>query len=281
MKGMRIGEYQEMRVVRDSPHGFYLDDAEEDAILLPKGQTPRNLQIGDDITVFVYTDSEDRPIATTQKPHGVVGDFVRLRVVSSTGTGAFLDWGLDKDLFCPIREQSTPLRDGETPLVRIYLDERSNRVSCSTKISKFLETDGRDQVELGQPVPVMIAAKTRDMIIAIIDGRLKASIFPDEWHEKFEIGEIRQAYVKSVREDDGKVALSLRPQGFRAVLGEQDRVIAALEEAGGYLPVTDRSSPEEIHHRFGLSKGAFKKLIGNLYRRGMITLETRGIRLNR
>src|SRR4051812_18735654 len=132
---MRIGEYQDLRVVRESQHGLYLADPEGVEVLLPRGQCPERMRIGDTMKVFVYTDSEDRPVATTMKPHAVVGEFAKLRVVSVTNAGAFLDWGLDKDLFCPAREQQPPMQEGRDYVVRIYLDEVSQRVVCTAKIA--------------------------------------------------------------------------------------------------------------------------------------------------
>lgn len=274
---MRIGEYQTLTVTRDLPHGLYLTDGEQD-VLLPNSQSPRDAKPGDTIEVFVYTDSEDRPIATLKQPYGAVGDFAMLRVVSAGSNGAFLDWGLDKDLFCPIREQRFPMREGYAYLVRIYLDEVSERVTCSTKLGKFLESKG-DNLRVGQPVKIMVANRGPNIIGVIIDGQIKGSLFPDEWIEDLQIGDVRDAYVKTIRPDDKKVAISLRPQGYQAVLNERDRLLEALKNAGGALPISDKSSPEEIQKRFGLSKSAFKKLIGTLYREGLIRIEETQIRL--
>jgi uncharacterized protein len=274
---MRIGEYQDLIVNRDSPHGLYLGDVEAE-ILLPKSQCPRGIRFGDTLRVFVYTDSEDRPIATLKHPYGVVGEFAKLRAVSVTSNGAFLDWGLDKDLFCPVREQQFPIREGYDYLVRIYLDELSKRVSCTTKISKYLRSQG-DDLQVGQPIKIMVANRGPEVIGVIIDGYIKGSLFRDEWHERLEIGDVRDAFVKSIRPEDKKVAVSLRPQGYQAVLGERERLLKALRDNQGTLPVSDKSSPEEIHRRFGLSKSAFKKLIGTLYKEGQIEIESHYIRL--
>jgi uncharacterized protein len=274
---MRIGEYQDLVMERETQHGWYLADDEAE-VLLPRGQVPRGAVEGDTLNVFVYTDSEDRPIATMHKPKGVVGDFVTLKVVDVTNGGAFLDWSLDKDLFCPLGEQQYSMRVGEMYVVRIFLDEFSQRVVCTARLSRFLETEAKG-LKQGQPIKILVADFTPDWISVIIDGKTKGAIFPDEWHERLEIGDERDAFVKRVRPDDGRVAVSLRPQGFQAVLGESDRILQMLRDAGGVLPVSDRSSPEDIHRRFGLSKGAFKKLIGTLYREGLIEIEAKSIRL--
>jgi len=274
---MRIGMYQALRVARETVHGLYLADA-KDEVLLPRGQVPSDARIGDTLRVFVYTDSEDRPVATTKKPVAKVGEFAKMRVVSVTDKGAFLDWGLDKDLFCPFAEQQSPMREGGDYVVLVTLDELTQRVPCSAKIGKFLRPDGED-LKPGQPVKIMIAGRSRDLMSVIIDDQYKGSLFADEWHERLEVGDVRDGFVKSIRAEDKKVAVSLRPQGFRAIMGERDRLIGALKANGGSLPVSDKSSPEEIQRHFGLSKGAFKRLIGALYKEGHIEIEPHSIRL--
>lgn len=274
---MRMGEYERLKVIGESEHGLYLGDGET-KVLLPQGQCPDDLLMNDYIEVFLYTDSEDRPVATLKKPIAKVGEFAVLRCVSVTGAGAFLNWGLDKDLFCPVKEQNYHMMAGEDYLVRIYLDVVSNRVACSSKINRFLKANG-EELEPGEKVKIMVADFHQDWITVIINNEIKGSIFPDEWHEKLKLGEVRDAYVKRIRPDDRRVAISLRPQGYQAVLGERDRIMQALIDNEGVLPVSDKSSPEEIHRRFGLSKGAFKKLIGSLFREGLIDIGAREIRL--
>ena len=274
---MRIGEFERLKVIGESEHGLYLGDGET-KVLLPQGQCPDDLLMNDYIEVFLYTDSEDRPVATLKKPVAKVGDFALLRCISVTNAGAFLDWGLDKDLFCPVKEQNYHMMAGEEYLVRIYLDVVSNRVACSSKLNRFLKADG-DLLEPGEKVQIMVADFHPDWITVIINGAIKGSIFPDEWHEKLKMGEVRDAYVKRIRPEDRRVAISLRPQGYQAILGERDRILQAIRDNGGTLPVSDRSTPEEIHRRFGLSKGAFKKLIGSLFRDGLIDIGAKEIRL--
>ena len=274
---MRMGEYNELSIIRETENGLYLGDGEFE-VLLPRGQMPRKFALGDQLRVFIYTDSEDRPIATTKPPRATVGEFAFLKVVGLSGGGAFFDWGIDKDLFCPLREQTTELNEGQSYLVRVYLDVISNRVVCSMNIPKYLRTSGED-LQLGQPVRIMVYNVGRDAISVIVNNYVRGTIFPDEWHEELHVGEMRDAYVKAIRAGDNKVAISLRPQGYQAVIGERDRILQALERQGGFLPISDRSSPEEIHFQFGLSKGAFKKIIGALYREGIITIESHGIRL--
>jgi len=274
---MRIGEYQNLRMVRGAPQGVYLGDDEAE-VLLPLRQCPSGLQIGDTLRAFVYTDSEDRPIATTHRPIAAVGEFGKMRVVSVTSAGAFLDWGLPKDLFCPIREQLRPMQEGDWCLVRVYLDEVSSRVVCSSMLNRFLQLDG-EGLEVGQAVQIMVSGFGKDVIYVIVDGRIKGSLFRDEWHERLQLGDVRDAFVKTIRPQDKKVAVSLRPVGYQAALGERERILKSLEMNGGFLNISDKSSPEEIHRRFGLSKGSFKKILGALYKEGLIEIEPYAIRL--
>ena len=274
---MRIGEIQDLRIEREMPQGLYLTDG-TDEVLLPRGMCPTRDEARQSIRVFVHTDSEDRPVATTKMPKATVGQFARLRVVSTTAAGAFLDWGLDKDLFCPLREQHPVMIEGHTYLVRVYLDEVSQRVTCTTRLAKFIRSDGSG-LSAGQKVKIIVSGKAAEMISVIINDSIRGSIFADEWHQPLGIGDIRDAYVKSVRQEDGKVAISLRPQGYQAVLGEREKLIYALNQNGGSLPFSDKSMPEEIQERFGLSKGAFKKLIGALYREGLLIIGPDQIKL--
>jgi len=274
---MRIGDYQELVAVKETPHGYYFADDEE-TVLLPRKECPKGLRYGNTLRLFVYTDSEDRPVATTKQPKAVVGEFAALEVVGVSGAGAFLDWGLDKDLFCPIREQLTPMRVGEMHVVRVYLDEVSRRVVCTAKVGRYLKSTG-DGLEVGQKVKLMVSGRSPDALTVIIDESYRGSLYPDEQTRPLRIGEIHSGYIKQIRDRDGKIAVSLRPQGFASVLGERERVVEAVRQAGGFLAVSDRSSPEEIQDRFGISKGSFKKLIGTLYKDGVITIEANGIRL--
>jgi hypothetical protein len=268
---MKIGEWQDLKVKRESEYGLYLSDGGETEVLLPENQCPDDALVGHSLKVFIYTDSEDRIIATRMKPHAAVGEFAVMKVLMVTGQGAFLDWGLMKDLFCPFKQQHFELREGHEVLVYVYLDERSNRVACTTRWSKHL-TPHQGELEQGDAVKMLVADILPEFATVIVNGKYKGAIFRDEWVDELRVGQKRKGFVKRVR-DDGQLALSLRPQGYDAVLGERDRVIRALEANGGSLPLSDRSSPDEILRAFGMSKGAFKKLIGTLYREGIIVIE--------
>lgn len=273
---MRLGRTLSLRVTRQTEHGVYLSDG-EDEVLLPKSQVPPDARKGELLRVFVLTDSEDRPIATTKVPLAQAGQFARMRVVAVTDSGAFLDWGLDKDLFCPFREQRNRLQVDDEPIVYVYVDEESGRLAGSTRLERFLSND-RSAIKDHDAVEILVVDRTPERIGVIVDDRWKGAIFPDEWTEPLAIGERRKAFVKRVRPGDRKIAISLRPQGRGAILGERDRVLELLRETGS-LPVSDQSSPEEIQRLLGMSKGAFKKLIGALYREGVIEIGEDSIRL--
>lgn len=277
--GVRIGEVNSLTTVRKSPHGFYLTDGQID-VLLPTRLSPRHLMVGDPIDVFVTTDSEDRPIATTQRPKAKVGEFALMRVVQVNTFGAFVDWGLDKDLLCPVGQQRKRLKEGEEQIFRVYLDEETQRVAASTKLGSFLSLDGRG-LETGKKVQILVAESRRDQATVIINSTYLGTIFLDELIERLHPGERRDAYIKKIREEDGAIAVSLRPQGYTGALTVKDVILKDLERNGGFVPITDRSRPEEIQRRYGLSKGAFKKLVGTLYKEGIIDLEFHGIRLRK
>ncbi|ODU51439.1 hypothetical protein ABT09_03850, partial [bacterium SCN 57-13] len=250
---MILGDYQSLEIARDTNQGLYLTDGVYE-VLLPRRQCPPHAHIGEPIRVFVLTDSEDRPIATTKVPYGKVGDFAALKVVTVADSGAFLDWGLDKDLFCPFKEQIVPMKEGQRYVVRIYIDQASERIVCTSKIHKFLRPTGED-LKPGQPVKVMIAGFTPNAATVIVNNEIKASIFNDEIYENLRVGDVRDGFVKSIRPQDQKVAISLRPVGYQSVLGEREKLLAALKKNGGFLPLSDRATPEEIHRALGLSKG--------------------------
>ncbi|MEI7576915.1 MAG: S1-like domain-containing RNA-binding protein [Armatimonadota bacterium] len=268
---MKVGEWQDLKVKRESEYGLYLSDGGETEVLLPENQCPDDALVGHSLKVFIYTDSEDRIIATRMKPHAAVGEFAVMKVLMVTGQGAFLDWGLMKDLFCPFKQQHFELREGDEVLVYVYLDEKSNRVACTTRWSKHL-TPHQDELAQGDAIKMLVADITPEFASVIVNGKFKGAIFRDEWVDELKVGQKRKGFVKRVR-DDGQLALSLRPQGYGAVLGERDRVVRALEANGGSLPLSDKSSPDEILRAFGMSKGAFKRLIGTMYREGIIVIE--------
>jgi predicted RNA-binding protein (virulence factor B family) len=273
---IRIGEYCRLKAARTTDNGLYLTDGENE-VLLPRKYVPEGTEIGHTVRVFVTTDSEDRPVATTQRPLGVVGDFAALKVKQLTPVGAFMDWGLDKDLLIPFAEQHRRMEEGEWMLVRIDRDERTNRVFGSTKLGKYLKPEAselRDRLEVDGIVAEQVSQGYR----FIIEEMYFAMLFNDEVHGRLQIGEKRKVYIKRVRED-GQLAISLTPQGYSAALDQGPVILERLKKAGGFLPYGDKSDPDEIRREFGLSKGTFKKAIGGLMKAGSIEVADYGIRL--
>lgn len=273
-----IGDYHRLEAVRRTDFGLYLSDGETD-ILLPRKFVPEDFELGESLRVFVTTDSEDRLVATTQRPLGKVGDFVGLDVKQVTPTGAFMDWGLDKDLLVPFAEQYRRIEEGKRYVVRIVRDDRTQRVFGSTKLTQFLSTDTsalRERMEVG----LMVVESQPQGVRMIVDDTFSGMLFNDEVHQRFRPGQRLRGYIKRIRED-GAVALSLSPQGYSATLEQGPQILHKLRAAGGFLPIGDRTDPDIIRKEFGLSKGAYKKVIGNLFKEGEIEVEPFGIRLKK
>nr|WP_086937987.1 S1-like domain-containing RNA-binding protein [Thaumasiovibrio occultus] len=276
---IRIGRINRLRVVKLVEFGLFLDGGEDIGnILLPRKHMPQDAQVGDKLDVFLYFDSQDEIIATTQEPLAQVGEFALLRVVGVTDIGAFVDWGLDKDLLIPFSEQRCRLQEGKSTLVRIYTDRASGRIVGTTKFNKFLDkTPAR--YKRGQQVEIQIAEITDLGYKAIIEHEHWGLIFKTESFGKLFIGKKLRAFVKNVRED-GKIDLSLQKLGKGKVDDLADKVLTSLERRGGFLPLHDKSTPEAIFQEFRTSKATFKKTIGGLYKQGVILIEADGIRLN-
>jgi predicted RNA-binding protein (virulence factor B family) len=257
---------------------MYLDGGAAGEILLPGKYLPTDAVAGGSIEVFVYRDSEDRLVATTTMPHAMVGEFAHLRVVSfRPGVGAFLDWGLEKDLLLPLRELATPVRPGDLVLVRVALDERSDRIVASGRLNRWLNLTPPAYAE-GQAVKLIVESETPLGYKAIINHAHTGLLYRAELGSALTIGQPLDGFIRAVR-PDGKIDLGLDPAGHRRLgpLGEQ--IIAALQAAGGYLPYHDGSAPEEIRAALGMSKKAFKQAVGGLYREKRVRLEADGIRL--
>lgn len=270
-----IGRTQELTVSDISPHGPFLTDGET-RILLPARLAPRDIQPGERITVFVTTDSEDRPVATTQRPAGEVGQCVALKVKEVTTIGAFLDWGLDKDLLLPFGEQASPVREGQMIVAKIVLDEKTGRVVATTRLKRHLHGSSSG-LEQGTQVDGLVTSVGRDGARVIINQSFLGAIFADEMREPLRVGDARPFWIKRIRED-GEVALALGPSGYVAAQGLGPQIMERLRREGGFLPLSDHSSPDEIQRAFGVSKGTFKKAIGTLQKQGHITIEFHGIR---
>lgn len=266
----QVGRYSTLKVVSITDFGVYLDGGELGKILLPGNSVPRGTEIGHEIEVFVYYDSEDRIIATTSQPKGEVGDFVMLKCRATNEVGSFMEWGLAKDLFVPFREQKNRLVEGEYYVVRIYLDPLNGRLAGSTKFHQFYDKTPA-AFEFNQEVHLLILYKMDLGFVAIIDQRYQGIVYHSEVFKPLRKGDRCVGYIKGIR-DDGKVDLSLQPQGFQATDAGVDQIAKYLADQGGSMTITDSSAPGEIYQTFGMSKKLFKKALGALLRKGLITM---------
>lgn len=273
---IKVGEYNALRVARAFDFGMYLGEG-KDVVLLPKRFIPPGVKVGDLLDVFVYHDSEDRLIATTQKPKGIVGDIVNLPVVSVTAQGAFMDWGLMKDLFVPKSKQLMGMRVGGHYFVKIYLDERTGRVAASEKIESYLSNEQLTVKEL-EPVDLLVYRRTDIGYVVIINNRHSGVLhFNDIFHTINE-GDRLKGYIKNIREQN-KIDVGTGKAGYQRVEDEAGKVMRLLKENKGFLPYHDKSSPEEIYSFFGMSKKTFKMTTGNLYKNRKIVFTPTGIKL--
>lgn len=274
-----IGRFNTLQVSKFTDFGLYLDAGADGEILLPKRYIAKQeaLEVGDWLNVFVYLDSEDRVIATTQKPKVQVGGFASLKVVEINSVGLFLDWGLSKDLLLPHSEEKRPLQVGDYVLVHVYLDPRSRRITATARLDRFLDNSPATY-QVGEQVELLIAERTDLGFKAIINERHWGLLHKNELFRFVRSGMRETGYIRELR-DDGKINLSLQPVGAeqRDVLAE--RIVEALQAAGGFLPLSDKSPAELISQQFSVSKGNFKKAIGGLYKRGVILIGDDGIRL--
>ena len=273
-----LGKRNLLTIVREGPPGYFLDDGEGGEILLPGKYIPAGSQPGGTIEVFVYRDSEDRLVATTETPLAAVGDFASLKIVDiSPSIGAFLDWGLDKDLLLPRREQGGFRKVGERVVVHVFLDEKSNRIVASTRLQRWFSKTppayARDQ-----PAKLLIAGRTPLGYKAVVDNLYQGMLYASELSGPLDIGSSMDGFVKEVR-PDGKLDLSLDRSGFARVGPITDQILEALKAAGGSLPYNDASPPDAIRTAFGISKKAFKQAIGTLYRKRLIAIVGEGIEL--
>lgn len=274
----KIGNYNRLEVIKEVDFGCYLyGDESEPEILLPRKFVPAGTQLGDELDVFVYYDSEDRIIATTQKPLAVVGQFVWLEAVAVTRIGAFLNWGLEKDLFVPFREQKQKMRAGNRYLVYVYFDDESRRLAASSKVDRWLEKS-TPKYKPGDEVDLLVMRRSELGVSCLVDGRFTGFIFKEDLFTRLENGPHYTGYIKKVRED-GKIDLVLQQPGYQKIDPMAQVILKELLNRGGYLPLGDHSSPQEISEMFGVSKKTFKKAVGALYRRGAVSIEPRGLRL--
>jgi len=273
---INVGERYELEVLKLVDFGAYLDAEDLGEILLPLKYMPEDLSVGDFVTVFLYNDSEGRLIATTQEPFAEVGEFAYLEVVDTTGVGAFLDWGLDKDVLVPFGEQHRPMEVGHYYLVYVYLGI-DGRIAASSKIDKFLDDERPHDFKPQQAVNLIIANTTELGFKAIVDNSHWGVLYKNDVFERLSFGQSITGFIKYVR-PDGKIDLSLQ-SGQVSRDKYTEIILNHLKENDGFAPVHDKTDPKIISDLFGMSKKAFKKAIGGLYKQRIISIETDGIRL--
>lgn len=277
---MELGKYNTLIVSRFTNNGCYLKDKNGEEVLLPRRFfSSEKLNVEDEIRVFIYGDSSDRLIATTEKPYVIVGDFGYLTVKDVNDNGAFLDWGLTKDLFVPFREQKTEMVVGKKYIVRLYIDEKSQRIVASAKYHKFLSQE-IPEFNIGEEVQILVCENTDIGYQCIVDNDFVGLLYQSEVFTDINLGDKMYGYVKKIR-PDRKIDLSLQKIGYQKVLDETDAVLEYLKNHDGVMNITDKSDPQLIYKTFGVSKKSFKATIGALYKKRLIVIEPDKISLNK
>lgn len=280
---VEVGKYNLLKVIRAVDFGVYLDDG-ADGILLPKRFVPTATSIGDEIKVFVYHDGEDRIIATTQEPKGVLGDIVKMRAVTVTPHGAFLDMGLMKDIFVPKSKQIFDMRVNGDYLVKIYLDEQTGRIAATEKLESFLSNEELTVKEL-EVVDLIVYRRTDIGYVCIINNQHSGVLHFNEIYRNIGVGDKFKGFIKKIypvsndKDERFRIDVAAGKPGYNRVEDEAGKVIRLLKENDGYLPYNDKSKPEEIYDFFGMSKKTFKMTTGNLYKERKISFEKTGIKL--
>ncbi len=273
---VKVGEYNTLKVVKEVDFGMYLDGG-ADEILLPKRYVPAGLKPEDEITVFVYHDNEGRLIATTDKPYASVGEIAMMEVADVNTAGAFVKWGIMKDVFVPISLQEKRMRPGDKRLVRLFIDEKTGRVTASEKIDKYLSNYELTIKEL-DPVDLVVYQKTDLGYKVIINSRHLGLLHANEVFRNLEIGEKVKGFIKTIREQN-KIDVSLGTKGYARVNDEEGKILSLLKSNSGYLPYNDKSDPKEIYSFFGMSKKTFKMTLGALYKKRAISFTQTGMKL--
>ena len=270
-----LGEYNTLAINRHTRVGLFLQSATGEEVLLPSKYVPESFEIGDTLRVFCYLDSEERPVATTQEPYITRDSFAFLKVSDVNQYGAFLDWGLEKHLLVPFREQPAPMKKGASYVVYCYLDPKSSRLAATGRIDRFLDNTDLT-VAPGQEVDLLVFRETDLGFEVIVEGRHKGLVFRDQIFQELRPGIRLQGYVKQIRPDH-KLDITLQPIGHRKLQPAAERILSELEKAGGMLPLHDKSDPQVIQQHLQMSKKVFKRGVGILYREGKIDLRDEGI----
>jgi len=273
---VQIGKYNTLEVLREVDFGIYLKGDNDEEILLPSRYVPHNCRLGDKINVFVYLDSEDRIIATTEHPYAQVGEFAYLQVKSTNRVGAFLDWGLMKDILVPFREQKMTMKEGYSYIVYLYVDNESQRIAASAKLDKYLDNVPINYIP-NQEVDILVVQRTDLGYRVIIDNLHWGMVYHNEIFTNIERGDKLKGYIKQIRNDE-KIDVSLQPFGYEKIDALSQQILDVLKDNDNYLPLSDKSPAETIYNYFSCSKKNFKKAIGALYRKHLILILNNGIK---
>lgn len=276
---LEIGKYHKMRIDRETEPGLFLSNEAGDDVLLPNKYVPEEYKIWDELDVYVYLDHEERPVATTLKPYIELNSFGYLRCTTVSDIGAFLDWGLEKELFVPFAQQARPMKVGSWYIVYMYLDEKTNRLAATSKTIKYLSNDLNDDENAPKKfdkVHVLISHITDLGANAIINSKYKGLIYKEDIFEDIRTGDQLEGWVKKIR-PDGKIDIVLQEEGYKSIEPNAQYIYEELIANDGFLPLHDKSAPEDIQAQLGLSKKSFKKAIGTLYRDKKILIKEDGI----
>ncbi|UWY27230.1 S1-like domain-containing RNA-binding protein [Flavobacterium sp. TR2] len=280
---LEIGKYNTLTILRDTKVGLFLGDPENDPdgvhdVLLPNKYVPKVFEIGEELIVFVYLDHEQRPVATTLVPYILLNEFALLRVNYINNVGAFMDWGMEKDILVPFKEQARPMEKGKRYLVYLYMDKQTNRLVASSKTNQFLSND-QLTVEKGEEVDLIVSHITDMGINVIINERHKGLLYKDEvYDDSIRTGDRMRGYIKNIRPDN-KIDVALQAQGFESIEPNAEKILSELRASRGFLRLNDNSHPEDIKTVLKMSKKSFKKAIGALYKEKLIEIKEDGIYL--
>lgn len=272
-----IGKRSSLEVIKSVDFGYYLDGGPYGEILLPTREVVDEIRPGTETEVFIFCDSEDRLVATQHTPKAMVGDWAYLQVVAVSDFGAFLDWGLPKDLLVPFREQFERMEKGEFYLVKVLLDDATERIMASSRLSRHLKGANED-LEVNQEVDLIVARKTDLGYRVIVNEEYWGMVYENEIFKTINIGDRMKGFVKRIREDE-RIDISFQKQGAIQISDDAKILLEKIKAAGGFIPLTDKSAPEKIYSIMEMSKKAFKRAVGVLYKQRLITLEKEGIRL--
>ncbi len=273
---VNVGQYNTLKVVKEVDFGMYLDGG-TDEILLPKRYVPKDLKVDDDIEVFIYHDNEGRLVATTAKPFATVGQIAMMEVADANDSGAFVKWGIMKDVFVPISQQERRMRPGDKRLIYLFIDQKTGRVTGTEKIDKYL-SNYELTIKEDDPVSLLVYQKTEIGYKVIINSKHLGVLHYNEVFKELEVGDSANGFIKTIRPGN-KVDVSLGTKGYARIPDEEQHILTLLQNNDGYLPYNDKSAPEDIYEFFGMSKKTFKMALGGLYKKRQIIFTQTGTKL--